>query len=103
MNAQQAATQALDTIRRAYQEAATIIEAIDDPDEAFHQADQLAEGIRRVYDEQATKLRAFQVERIWTAEEMTLAELAGRISRSQPRSKQRAHQLLKAALDAREE
>src|SRR5262245_37457797 len=97
------AGRALYAIIRAYQDAATAIEAIADPEQAFEEADRLAEGIRRVYDEQATKLRAGQVQRIWNAEAMTLAELATRISRSQPRSRQRAHQLLRAALDAKEE
>jgi hypothetical protein len=103
MTGKQAVAHALQAIRHAYEEAAAIIEAIDDPQEAFDRADELADGIRKVYDEQATKLRAGQVARIWEAEEMNLTELAGRISRSQPRSKQRAHQLLKAALEARQE
>jgi hypothetical protein len=103
MTGEQLVAQALDTIRQAYKEAAAIIEHITDPQEAFDRADELANGIRRVYDDQATKLRAAQVGRIWEAEEMTLTELAGRISRSQPRTKQRAHQLLQAALEARKE
>jgi hypothetical protein len=103
MAGEQAVAQALDAIQRAYEEAAAIIEGIDDPQEAFDRADQLADGIRRVYDDQATKLRASRVARIWEAEEMTLTELANRISRSQPRSKQRAHQLLQNALEARKE
>jgi len=103
MTAEQAVAQALQTIRRAYEEAAAIIESIDDPQEAFDQADKLADGIRKVYDEQATKLRAQQVGRIWEGEEMSLTELAKRISRSQPRSRQRASQLLETALEGKEQ
>lgn len=103
MSGEQAVAHALDAIRRVYEEAAAIIEQIPDPQEAFDRADELADGIRQVYDEQATKLRASQVARIWNSEKMTLGELASRMSRSQPRSRQRAHQLLQAALDARKE
>jgi hypothetical protein len=103
MTGEQAVAQALDAIRRAYEEAAAIIENISDPQEAFDRADELATGVRKVYDEQASRLRAEQVERIWSSEEMSLTELASRISRSQPRSRQRASQLLQAALDARKE
>jgi hypothetical protein len=103
MTADQAVAQALDTIRRAYEEAAAIIDNISDPQEAFDRADELADGIRTIYDEQATKLRAQQVGRIWEAEEMSLTELANRISRSQPRSRQRASQLLQAALGGKEQ
>ena len=102
MTGEQAVAQALDAIRRAYEEAAAIIEDITDPQEAFDPADELADGIRKVYDDQATKLRTGQVERIWNSEEMSLSELATRISRSQPRSRQRAFQLLKAAAERKE-
>ena len=94
MTGEQAVAQALDAIQRAYEEAATIIEAITDPQEAFDRATELADGIRKVYDEQAAKLRALQVERIWDSEEMILEELAGRIGVT---SRQRAYQLLQAA------
>jgi hypothetical protein len=94
MTSEQVVAQALDVIRRAYEEAATIIEDIDDPQEAFDRADQLANGIRKVYDDLATPLQREQVRRIWESEEMTLTELAKRTSRA---SRQRAYQLLKAA------
>lgn len=99
MTGEQAVAQALDAIRRAYEEAAAIIENIPDPQEAFDRADELADGIRKVYEEQASRLRGEQVERIWSSEEMSLSELATKISRSQPRTKQRAFQLLKAATE----
>ena len=97
---EQAVAQALDTIRRAYEEAATIIEDISDPQEAFDRATELAEGIRKVYEDEAAKLRALQVGRIWEAKEMSLTELANHISVG---SRQRAHQLLRAAVEARRE
>lgn len=94
MTSEQVVAEALATIRRAYEEAATIIESIDDPQEAFDRADQFATGIRKVYDDLATPLQREQVRRIWESEEMTLTELAKRTSRA---SRQRAYQLLKAA------
>ncbi len=99
MTSEQVVAQALDTIRRAYEEAATIIEGISDPQEAFNRADELATGIRKVYDEQAMGLQREQVQRIWESEEMTLAELAKRTNRA---SRQRAFQLLKAATKRKE-
>lgn len=99
MTGEEAVAQALDTIRRAYEEAATIIENIDDPQEAFDRADELADGIRKVYDEQAIALQRQQVERIWVSEEMTLSELAKRTNRS---SRQRAYQMLQDALERKE-
>lgn len=100
MSGEQAVIQALDTIRRAYEEAATIIERIDDPDDAFKRADELADGIRAVYDDQAVPLQRRQVERIWASQEMSLTELARRTNRA---SRQRAHQLLQDALDRKEQ
>lgn len=94
MTSEQVVAKALDTIRAAYEEAATIIERIDNPQEAFDRADELANGIRKVYDDLATPLQREQVRRIWESEEMTLTELAKRTSRA---SRQRAYQLLKAA------
>lgn len=99
MSGEQAVAQALDTIRRAYKEAATIIEHISDPQEAFKRADELAEGIRQVYDDLATPAQRRQVERIWASEEMSLAELAKRTNRS---SRQRAYQMLQDARERRE-
>lgn len=99
MNGEQVVAQALNAIRRAYEEAATIIERIPDPQKAFDQADELANGIRKVYDDLATPLQRRQVERIWESEAMTLAELAKRTNRS---SRQRAYQMLQDALDRKE-
>lgn len=99
MTGEQAVAQALDAIRRAYREAAAIIEEISDPQQAFDRADELADGIRKVYDDQAVPLQREQVKRIWEAEEMTLTELAKRTNRA---SRQRAHQLLRSALEGKE-
>lgn len=100
MTGEQAVARALDSIRRAYEEAATIIEDITDPQEAFNRADELADGIRKVYDDLATPLQRRQVERIWDSEEMTLGELAKRTNRS---SRQRAYQMLQDALERKEQ
>lgn len=94
------AARALDAIRQAFEEAATIIENTEDPQEAFKQADELANGIRKLHDEQAMNLQRHQVERIWNSEEMSLAELARRTSRS---TRQRAYQLLQSALERKEQ
>jgi hypothetical protein len=99
MAGEQAVAQALETIRRALEEAATIIEAIDDPQEAFTRADELANGIRKIHDEQVMDLQRHQVERIWTSEEMTLTELARRTNKA---SRQRAYQMLQDALERKE-
>lgn len=95
MSGEQAVAQALDAIRRAYEEAATIIEQIPNPQEAFDRADELAAGIRRVYDEQAIPLQRQEYRQLWESEEMSLAELARRTNRS---SRQRAYQMLQDAL-----
>lgn len=100
MTGEQPAARALDMIRRAIEEAATIIENMPDPQEAFDQADKLADGIRKLHSEQAMKLQRRQVQRIWDSEEMSLTELAKRTNRT---SRQRAYQLLQDALERKEQ
>jgi len=96
MTGEQAVAQALETIRRACEEAAAIIEEIQDPQEAFDRADELATGIRKVYDDVAMELQRQEYLQLWESEEMTLAELAKRTSRG---SRQRAYQMLRSALE----
>lgn len=100
MTGEQPADRALETIRRAIEEAATIIEEMSDPQEAFEQADKLADGIRKLHNELAMKAQRRQVKRIWESEEMSLAQLAKRTSRG---SRQRAYQLLQAALERKDQ
>lgn len=91
--AEERITQAVEEIRRIYQETAAIITGITDPQAAFEAANTFAEELRRLYEQDAAELRNQQVDRIWKAEEMTLEVLAKRVSVS----KQRASQILRRA------
>lgn len=88
---------ALAELARTMQDVAMVIDAIVDPDEAFSDATTLGLHLAQ-HVETAARLRAHAAQRIYDAEQMTLAELAARISVS----KSRAHQFLDAAKKERE-
>jgi hypothetical protein len=98
--AQRAVAQALDAIRRARKEAAAIIDATDDPKEAFDAASALAEGIKAEVAE-AAAYRGQTVRRLWKDPErgMKLELLAEQTGRT----KQRLSQLAKLAEPNRKE
>lgn len=83
---------ALDLLRRAYKDAADLIENTPAAEQAFESATELAGSLRAVAED-AAELRARMAARIWKAEEMSLAALAQRIGVS----KARAAQLIKTA------
>jgi hypothetical protein len=89
---EQAADAALAALAEAFSRSAEAIGKIANPHHAFESATELAGALRELADK-AAELRAQMVERIWAAEEMSLATLAGRIGVS----KARADQLLKTA------
>ena len=87
---------ALSAMQAAYDDAASAIEAMLDPQRAFERATALREAADQLVGE-AANLRARMAERIWKTEEMSLASLANRIGIS----KARADQLLKTAKESR--
>jgi hypothetical protein len=89
---------ALDALRAALAEVQEAVAAVADSQRAFELATELAELLREAADESAT-LRARMVGRIWADEQLSLAQLAERISSSRTR----AAQLLRAAKAAGEE
>ncbi len=78
---------ALEAMRQAYNDAARAIEAIPDAQRAFERASELRDVADGLVGEAAT-LRALMVERIFKAEELSLAALADRISVSKSRANQ---------------
>jgi hypothetical protein len=94
---EQAVARALETIQAAYRRAASAIDKVDDAEQAFAHATDLANGLRETY-QAATELRTQAVGRIWEAEELSLAKLAERIGVSKGRADQlvRAHKAAKA-------
>ncbi len=78
---------ALEAMRQAYNDAARAIEAIPDAQRAFERASELRDVADGLVGEAAT-LRALMAERIFKAEELSLAALADRISVSKSRANQ---------------
>lgn len=81
----------LASLAELLERAAGVIGRISDPHEAFRAASRFATVLRDAATE-AARLRTETVARIWTAEKMSLAELAGKIGVS----KTRADQLVRA-------
>ncbi len=75
-------TGVLNVFRRAWQEAAAIISATSDPDEAFRAAVEADKQLLALHNEQATRIKARQAVRIRQAHGLSLAKLAGRVNRS---------------------
>lgn len=88
---------ALAALAEAFSRSIEAIGQIANPHRAFECATELAD-VSRDQAKKAADLRALSVDRIWTAEELSLAALAGRIGVS----KARADQLLKTARAAKE-
>jgi tellurite resistance protein len=86
---------AIDALARAYKHTATVLNAIEDDQEAFEQATLVADRLHALADA-ASELRAKMVGRIWQREELSLAQLATRIGVS----KTRADQMVKRANEA---
>lgn len=80
-----------EVVRRAHEEVTAAIAAVEDPQQALAHANDVFREAEALYEE-ASKLRTQTVGRIWEAEELTLTELAKRISVS----RQRASQIAKA-------
>lgn len=96
-DAQQAVARFREVIRRAHEEVTAAIEAVEDPQTALTRANDVFREAEGLYEE-ASKLRTSTVGRIWEAEELSLTELAKRISVS----RQRASQIAKAYRAAKE-
>jgi hypothetical protein len=79
-------------VTSAYETVAAMIEALDDPDEAFRIATELWSALRAATDANG-KLRARLAARIWTLHELDLAALGDRLSVG----KTRAGQFMKSA------
>jgi len=85
-NHNQAAQQIADALA-GLDQAFRTIEGTPDPQQAFELATKLVDDLGNLY-EQAADLRARQVGRIWREEELSLADLAERISVSKARAGQ---------------
>ncbi len=85
-NHEQATAQIAEALQRL-QETFRTVEETTDPQRAFELATKLVDDLGALY-EQAADLRARQVGRIWRAEELSLADLAERISVSKARAGQ---------------
>ncbi len=83
---QQAAAQIAEALQHL-QDTFRVVEETADPQQAFELATKLVDDLGNLY-EQAADLRARQVGRIWRAEELSLADLAERISVSKARAGQ---------------
>jgi DNA-directed RNA polymerase specialized sigma subunit len=96
--AEQAVARFAECVRRAHEEVTTAIAAIEDPQQALTHANDFFQEAEALYEE-ASRLRTQTVGRIWEAEELTLTELANRISVS----RQRVGQIAKAYRQGKEE
>ena len=83
---QQAAEQIAEALQHL-QDTFRVVEETTDPQQAFELATKLVDDLGNLY-EQAADLRARQVGRIWREEELSLADLAERISVSKARAGQ---------------
>lgn len=86
----------LDQLDRLYEEAAAIIDAIPDPDEAFGRASKFADQARTAHTQIASRFHKLRVRRAVQIKErdaLSINQLATRISVS----KARADQLLRKA------
>lgn len=89
---------ALAALRAAYEHAARAAEEIPDPQQAYERASELRDACDALVGEAAT-LRARMAYRIYKSEEMSLMDLAGKISVS----KARADQFVRTAKEAERE
>ncbi|MEO3871313.1 hypothetical protein ABGB18_21070 [Nonomuraea sp. B12E4] len=89
---QQSPHPALITVRRAFEEACSALQAISDFEEAYRVATELADGLREMA-ETAALARARSAAQLSEAEGLSLAGLATKLSIS----KARASQLINAA------
>jgi DNA-binding transcriptional regulator YiaG len=73
---EQAITQELQVMRRAYQRAERAILRAQQPEEGFKAADLLARELRELYEDQAARLVARAAARLRATRRYSLAELA---------------------------
>ena len=90
--------QALAEVVKACEAASDEIRAVTDPHLAYEHATRLLEEMQGQRGK-AAQVRAEQVARIWKAEELSLAQLAGRIGVSKARAEQFVREAGKAQED----
>jgi hypothetical protein len=78
---------AITVLEQAHTAATDAINAATDPQQAFTAATEWSSRLRKMHD-QVAELRATCAARVWTAEQMSLAELAQRIGVSKARADQ---------------